>query len=285
MINLLNKVNTINITTLLIGIALGITISILLYVIFIILSLKPKKIKIQEDLSFSKDELDTLINEKKLKFNDKHLRKELGTFPLFKSTSMELVNEIANKFYPNKKYPLLELNLDEIIRLNKIITKKLETLLNKPIISLVKKIKISNIRQGYEIKKNLDNNEGAQKVVKVAKAALFVNKIINIANPYAYIPKITIKLVSHYTFANIFNFIGVETYNVYSKKIFNKELDIDLDSDKSLKELTQKIKKELKGDLNSGNILEKLIQYIDEDIDEINNEIKEEKKKKKQANA
>ena len=51
---------------------------------------------------------------------------KLAWLPTLKNLSLELSKDIATKFYPESKYPLLELTIDETLMLGHYITDRID---------------------------------------------------------------------------------------------------------------------------------------------------------------
>ena len=158
--------------------------------------------------------------------------------------------EIASKFYPKSKKPLMELSLNELILLDQYIVKKLDDLLSKKGISLFKNLKLSTIMNLVDKKTTIDNTALVRNAKKFKFKEIYglALTLINIINPYFWFKKIvinpSINLLLNKVFLVCYSIIGEETYNVYSKQAFVEE-------DSKLKELlntidkqTEKIKKE-----------------------------------------
>ena len=245
------EINIFSLFAFLAGILAGFIILGLIYLLSCLLSLKKKTIKINKEIkNISENDIKDIIHKYQDAFNDEKRRRKSIPFDYFRSSIYDMMVEIASKFYPKSKKPLMELSLNELILLDQYIVKKLDDLLSKKGISLFKNLKLSTIMNLVDKKTIIDNNA----LVKNAKKFKFKEiyglalTLINIINPYFWFKKIvinpSINLLLNKIFLVCYSIIGEETYNVYSKQAFVEE-------DSKLKELlntidkqTEKIKKE-----------------------------------------
>ncbi len=137
-----------------------------------------------------------------------------------------LVNEIAKIYYPNSKYPLYELSIDEIFLLLREIVSLLYQIISDLGIPNLNKIKISNlndlIKTTSKIKK-IYNLKGVRITIGCFNAAI---KIQSIVTPIYWIKTgtntIAVNSLSQFMIKLMFELIAKETAQIYSKNFINK---------------------------------------------------------------
>lgn len=227
------------------GILSGFILACLIYFILVLLSIRKSKriIKACED-NINEEDVRIMIQRAKDNYlllnNSKDVKiKETA----FKETCFNLVNDIASKCFPKSKNPMLELSIDESLLLAKYIIQRIEELLSKKGLSLVKKISIAKIRDILVIKKKVDNNaiiKGVKKYSKITKIGITVANVI--AKPFKIIGS-TAKnfLVSKIILLTI-SIVGEETYKIYTKQAIKS---MDPEYVKFMEELNNEIEEEV----------------------------------------
>ena len=208
----------------------------LIYALLVVMSLGDKKFLVKtEDDSLTADEVKDMVVEAQRAFKDKSLRGKQGKVGHCKNLCTDLVYGIATRFYPESKYPLFELSVEESILLVGYIQKRIDELLDKKVLSLFKRFKVSQIvsltqktsqvmdSKFYEIGMNIN---GATKVLR---------KAINAINPAWWFKKVVTDNVTNIILNKlclvIIAVVGEETYKIYSKTIFNEEVSIETNVD------------------------------------------------------
>ncbi|MFP4286458.1 MAG: hypothetical protein ACLFRI_02065 [Candidatus Izemoplasmataceae bacterium] len=227
----------------LLGILSGFILFTIIYTYFLVrgknldtsLIHKPK-VEVKEE------ELEAMILEKQDVFKKRYKKEDKKIGKIIFDLSYELIDEISHYYFPNSKYPMLELSVNEIITLNQYITERMDKILEQPILKNTRNIRITKIVQAYELKKSIDEkklikaakSKPVKKTMKVALTAL------NIMNPAYWFRKLVINasmdFVTKKICLMIIGVVGEETSKVYSKKLFDKEIEFDL-VDKELKAL------------------------------------------------
>ncbi len=237
-----------------IGIFLGAILICMIYALFVLASLRNKKfiIKTEEDNLTTTEVKDMIVTCQK-SFKDKGLRQELSRVAHCKNLCTSLTYGIATRFYPKSKHPLLELSVDEVMMLTIYIENRIEEILNRKGIRLLKKIKVSTILD-FTQKTNKVVDSKAFKITKEVNSTVnTVKKIINIVNPAWWFRKIvidkTLNIITNKLCLVVIAIVGEETYKIYSKTVFNKEVDIQSN-------------------------IEEILTSIDEDLIAASNEIK-----------
>ena len=247
-----NGIFELNLSTLLsflIGIGLGAVLVCLIYVLLIFGSLRNKKflIKTDDDTLTTSDVKDLIIQAQK-DFKNKSLRRDKSKVVHCKDISFALVYGIATKFYPKSKYPLFELSIDEVLMLLNYVSDRLEEILNRVVLRRVKGIKISTILD-MSNKTNKVISSNAFKMSKEVSAAVSTfKKVINTINPVWWIRKgvidTSIDLIVGKICLAVIAIVGEETYKIYSKKVFDKEVDIESNVDALMNQLDDELKEE-----------------------------------------
>lgn len=240
-----------------IGIALGGIIVCMTYAFFVLASLRNKKfiIKTEED-NLTTIEVKEMISTCQKNFKDKSLRGDLSRIAHCKNLCVSLVYGIATRYYPKSKHPLLELSVDEVMMLTIYIENRIEEILNRRGLRLLKKIKISSIFE-FTQKTNKVIDSKAFKITKEVNSTVnTVKKLINVINPAWWFRKLvfdkTMNIITNKLCLVVIAIVGEETYKIYSKTVFNQEVEIESDIDK-------------------------ILTSIDEDLISASNEIKNEK--------
>ena len=204
----------------------------------IYLIVRGKNINIEDikrpTIDVNEEELRVLILDKQKKFKR---NKKLGNQSIVKLTfemSYELIDEISKYFFPDSKYPMLELSVNELLNLNHYITNRLDEILDKPILKNTKNIQMTKIMGMYDKKKAIDQNKlvKAAKKYKVGKVVKYGGAIINAVNPVYWFRKLVINtsvdVMTKKVCLVVIGIVGEETTNIYSKKLFNKPLELSI---------------------------------------------------------
>lgn len=258
------------IVSFLIGILLGAIITCAIYALLVLGSLRNKKFLIKsEDDSLTTTEVKDMIFEAQKSFKDSNLRADNSRVAHCKDISVDLVYGIATRFFPKSKHPLLELSIDEAMMLTIYIENRVDEILNRRFLRLLKKIKISTI---FEIthKTNQVMDSKAYKFGKeVNEKFNTIKKIVNIVNPAWWLKKLvfdkTLNIITDKICMVIIAIVGEETYKIYSKTVFNTDVTIESNVDELVSSIDSEIidaSKEIKKDnLNTKNIDNKTSAY------------------------
>lgn len=241
------EINLFSLFAFVMGIVSGLIIFGLLYLISSLNSLRKKKIKADEEVErISEEQIKQIINKYQTSYKDEKKRMKKIPIDFFKSSIWAMMNEIAKRYYPKSKRPLFELNLDEIILLDRYIIGKIEDLLSKRGLKIFRKLKVSTILKIMDAKTVVESNAvyKTAKKYKLKKIGDILSTILNVINPYMWVKKgiinPIINVLTNKVFLICYSIIGEETYKIYSKQVFvkeNEELILLLDSlDKEAKE-------------------------------------------------
>ncbi len=189
------------------GVCIGAFIVIFaLFLIYLINFKRKKPIGKERTQMFSEDELQQLIKQKQDKFVE--LAQDKNPFPVLANTLIPMVEEIARKFYPDCKRPLLELNSSEALSTIKIIVHVLQEKIEDLHLNFVsRKVTISFIVNQVTKHQNKAKEEKKPNIFKrwFSKNS---NLVLN-------------KMLKKFFFATI-ETVGQEVYNIYSKKSINQ---------------------------------------------------------------
>ncbi len=246
--------------------------------IFIYFLIRGKNINIEDikrpTVDVDEEELKFIILEKRKLFKR---NKKLGNKSISKLTfemSYELVEEIAAYFFPDSKYPMLELNVHELLDLNHYITDRIKDILDKPILKNTMNLQMTKIMNMFDKKKQIQESKlikAAQKY-KVGKVIKYGSAALNVINPVFWFRKLVINtsvdVMTKKVCIVIIGIVGEETTKVYSKKLFEEPVELNM------------IEEEIDTFLEEGTVDE---DEDDKAIDEIIESKKDKKKSRKHA--
>lgn len=207
--------------TLIIGIGIGI---VLFFITLAIISLRYKKelstYGPQTDNPISDEELTELIKEKLIAFKNNE-DEQVSDINFTIKLVQQLVESIARRYYPNSKYPMYELTIDELIQLNYHVTKRVENILGYKmlgfsILAKVKRMRISDIL------KNLEESK-LKKQREAEKTGVFhaIKKATNKVNPLRMLKEAGIETAIKFVCKNLIKIAAEESQNTYSKQLFS----------------------------------------------------------------
>ncbi len=229
-----------------IGILLGMVLICLIYALLVVLSLRDKKysVKVNPD-NLSEKQAKNMIVTAQDSFKDRNLRGKMTRTQHFRRLSTDLVYGIASSFYPDSKYPLLEITIDEAIDLIGYVQIRLSDILDKKAIRLVKKFKVSDIVSISLNTKNVVDSKAFKVTKNVSVKASKIKKAIDIINPINWFKRLVvdnaIKIITNKLYLVSLGIIGEEAYKIYSKSVIrNASIDSNVD------ELIDSIDDELK---------------------------------------
>ncbi len=219
----------------LLGLASGFIMFSLLYVYFI---LRGKNMKM-DTVHKPADEIDEealkqLIIDKQHKFKKTYKKDGKNYSRSIFDLSFELIEDISSYHFPQSSHPTLELSVNEFITLNHYITDRVDHILNTPLLKNTRNIRITRVVQLFERKKQIENTKVAKfatnkKVKGAFKATLGA---INVFNPAYWFRKLVINrsvdFMSKHIAQLIIAVVGEETSKIYSKKLFDKDIEFDL---------------------------------------------------------
>ena len=232
----------------LLGVVVGFILLCLLYAVFVLASLRDKKFLIKTaDDSLTAVEVKDMILTAQKTFKDKNLRGKKKRIAFAYEIGKDLVYGIATRFYPKSKYPLLELSIDETMMLSMYIKERLEEIINRRGIRLLKGFKIADIVNITTTSNKVMKSEAFKVTKEIGSIATKIKNAINVINPVILVRKYiigsTINIVTDKLCVVALAVVGEETFKIYSKSVFNKTVNIDSDVDKILTDIDNDFKK------------------------------------------
>lgn len=216
------------------GVMFGFLFLLLLYLYTILQTMRNKdfyKKAIEPDIDA--EEIKLLIKDAQEQFKNKKDRDDAGLVNHLRSIALELSKDIATKFYPTSKYPLLELTIQETLLLGHYITDRVDRLFDAKLLKIFRGKTLASLMSLYEVKEKVDDSAvmKVEKKFKVRKRIGDIFSAINIANPAYWIKKVTVDKLTQTIILKIclaiIGIVGEETYKIYSKNVFEMEKVID----------------------------------------------------------
>ena len=232
--------------TLLAGIVIGFVICSTIYGITLLKSVKKESGKIKLNTTVvSEEELLKIVNEIKTSFVDETEGLSVKyRFEVLGSKLVEVASRIACLYYPNSKYPLYELTVEELIMFLEYLSKRIEGVFDKPILKHFKKISISQVFKILDTKKKIDESKVTKIIKKTqpSKIKSAVMVVLKVANPVYWVKKLiigtTIDTAVRKASLLVIDIVAEETSKTYSKSLFNEEKTLKmLEIEKQLEEL------------------------------------------------
>lgn len=225
-----------SVVILLTGILLGFILSVAIYLIFFMISIKnEKKLESDElDKSDIQNELEEKIQSiKEMFLNDSEGLAMKEKSQMLGSTIYNVVNTVANSYYPESKYPLYELSVEELIKLLNYLSVRLDGVFSKKILKPFRKMTVSQVFRFIDTKKKVDENKliKAASKAKPGKIVGAISAALNYANPIYWFKKVVINTTINFTLNKVFllviDIVADETNKAYSKSIFNQEIQLN----------------------------------------------------------
>ncbi|MFI3251786.1 MAG: hypothetical protein R3Y60_01465 [bacterium] len=240
---------------LLFGIFFGVILTFVIYILLMLKSLKPKQYIVKSRTKgLTEAEIDEKIKFAQDIFLDKDLKGELSDVAHCKDVCASLVFDIASVYFPKSKRPLMELSIDELLMLSVYISNRINELLDRKGLRLLKKLKLSSLVGMGDVKKVIDDSSlmKATKKYKFIEAYKTVAGALNVVNPLYWAKKLMLNRTLNFAVSKVCLMViaitAEETYKIYSKNVFNKEVTI-VDKYKDLAN-------EIEGDLSDFSVEE-----------------------------
>lgn len=250
---LFEKISWTNVLTFITGIVFGIILSGLVYLVLLMISIKKQEktiVKCQNEVD--DEQIQKAIIAAKNIYNEEASHQDTNDKLIaIKNISWDLIQDIAKLHYPEAKYPIYELSVDELLMLNHYITSRIESIFDGKILRLGKKLKLSTIVNALETKKKIDENKliKAAQVATRSKPVKVIMGIANFVNPKYWASKLMSSTIIPATMNKIatliIEIVGQETRRVYSKNAFS-ENEPNTVIQKKAEELEQNLESELK---------------------------------------
>ncbi len=210
-------------------------VALLAFITF--MSFRGKRIELdvqKPEGELDESELKNLIEMRQTKLKRTLKLKNESTFRVTMDMAYELIEEISRYFFPKSKYPMLELSVNELIELNHYVSNRIDELLEVPILKNAKKTKIITIVNMYEKKKLIEESRLAKaaKKYKFGKVLKYGSMALNAINPVYWFRKLvlstSIDAMTRKLCVVVIGVVGEETAKVYSKKLFDKDVELGL---------------------------------------------------------
>ncbi len=221
---------------LLVGILLGFVICGTLYGLMMIFSLKSEQTtRKDKQLNITPDNEKIIREVEAIKNNFLETTEGFTIkerFQYLGSTVVETINVVATEYYPESKYPLYELTVEELIVFLRYVSYRIEEVFNKPFLKAFKKMTVSQMFRFMDTRKKISDNKAVKAATKLnsSKFKQVFMGIINYANPVYWIKKLvvgtTINIAVRKICIVIIDIVSDETNKTYSKAVFNKEQQI-----------------------------------------------------------
>ena len=256
------ELNFSTVLSFIVGLFFGMVLLSLIYALIVVISLRDKKYRVEANPENLRQEqaLEMIKNAQK-SFNDRELRGKLTKGQYFRRLTTDLVYGIASSFYPDSKYPLLEITIDEAIELIGYVQYRLNNILGKKGIRLLKRFKISTIVDASLKTQSVMDNKAFQVAKDVTITASRVKKVIDTLNPVKWVKRLVvdnaITIITHKLYLASLAIIGEEAYKIYSKSVLNHEETIDSGVD----DLVDSIEDDLKEVVNEPKDKEEVIKF------------------------
>lgn len=217
-----------------VGIGIGFLLLLLVYLYAVLRSINKdlKLNKVQEE-DIDEEEIKWMIQQSQKEFKDKELREQEGYGNLLLRQLKELTNDIAKKFYPESPYPYLELTIDESIALVHYITNRIDEMTNTKILRLFRPMTLRRIAELNNTKTKIEESRVVKAAKKhgIAKVATSTLKVINAISPFHWFKRVTFDKAVGVILVKIglalIAITGEETYKIYSKKVFDKDVELE----------------------------------------------------------
>lgn len=233
-----------------VGIFVGCALLALLYSILVVSSLKSKKYIAKSNVvEVTDEEVKEIVNNASKAYSDKHLKGAKNSIAHCGNICMNLVTDISRKFFPKSKRPFAELTMDEILQLFIYVSNRINDIVDRPALRLVKKLKLSTILAFGDAKKVIDDSSLMKmtKKYKLKKVFEAVKGVLNIFNPFYWVRRVFINTALDAAVnklcLSVISIVGEETYKIYSKRVFEEERYIDT----NVGDIVSSIEKQLEG--------------------------------------
>lgn len=239
----------INLSTLLAfitGIACGAVFTVLIATLITLTNIKKENVVIEKfNDEITAEEINEDIKKVKDAFKLKMKEDKEINFNYILNINFQLIRQIATRFYPKSKEPIAELTLEELTLLCHYILNKLDKLMEKGPLKVVRKVKLSWILQMINAKTKIDSTpliKTARKY-KLGKIGKAITTGLQFLNPAMWFRKLVydpcINLVSQKIVLVLIETVGQETYHIYSKQAFMDPLE-----EKELQEFINQMNKD-----------------------------------------
>lgn len=241
------ELNFSTVLSFIVGLIFGMILLGLIYALLVVISIRDKKYKVEVNPdNLRQEEAIAMVKKAQDSFNDRELRGKLKKGEYFRRLTTDLVYGIASSFYPDSKYPLLEITIDEAIELMGYVQYRFDEILKKGPIKLIKRLKISTIFNVSVNAQSVVENKAFKATANVAEKASKVKKVIDTINPMKWFKRLVvdnaIRIITNKLYLALLGIIGEEAYKIYSKSVLKHEETIDT----NVNEITDSIAEDIK---------------------------------------
>jgi hypothetical protein len=235
------------IVSFLLGALMGFIILLLIYALAVVSSIRTKNFitKTEKD-DLTTQEVKDMVAQTQKAYKDKTLRKDLSRVSYCYSLSKDLAYGIAVRFYPESNHPFLELSINELTLLTGYITTRVNEILNHRGIRMLRKLKISTIVNISTKTKDIEESKAFQTTKAITQNLNKAKYVLNIINPLNWGRKLIVDRIMNIVIDQIclviISIVGEETYKIYSKKVFNKDVELDTGAEDFIEEMSESIK-------------------------------------------
>ncbi|MCF7924894.1 MAG: hypothetical protein K9L64_07320 [Candidatus Izimaplasma sp.] len=239
------QVNMTTIFYFVIGVLTGFVLLFLVFVLIATINEKKRyKKRILNKLPLGDKEVYELIEEKQSQLLETVRLTDNAYFRVSFDLSYELMEEIASHYFPEAKYPMYEITVEELLELNRYITKRIEEMVNGKFLKHFKNFRISSLINLLHMKKVIDDSK-LMRLNRKFKLSKFYNMgrtVVNYANPVFWFRRLAIKPTTEVATKEICKYIiavvGEETNNIYSKS-FAEHRDDEVELEEKFNELIE----------------------------------------------
>lgn len=231
----------------LLGIVLGFIILLLVYALAVISSIRTKNFIAKTDADdLTTQEVKDMVAQTQRSYKDKVLRKDISRISHCYNLSRDLAYGIAVRFYPQSNHPFLELSINELTLLTGYITSRVDEILNHKGIRMLRKLKISTIVNLSAKTKDIEESKAFQTTKTISQNLSKAKYVLDIINPLKWGRKLIVdkilNLIVDQICLVIISIVGEETYKIYSKKVFHKEIAFDAGTEDLIEEMSDSLK-------------------------------------------
>ncbi|XMB86972.1 hypothetical protein RJG79_04030 [Mycoplasmatota bacterium WC44] len=232
-------INVSNVSAFLIGIFLGLFIAGIFYALLVLKAIKKtEKIKLRMPKSTDEAECLAIVERAKKDYKQRKRYKSIGErFLLTRDLSERIAYDIARYHFPDSKQPFLEISTYELLESIKYICSRIETILEKRPLNRLKDLSGIQVLTMFEFTDKVKENKTLQLARKATESSVVkaAKGVMSVFSPSYFIRNTVVNSTLNLSIDTlclvVLNIVGEEVYKVYSKKLFNKDVDGILDDE------------------------------------------------------
>lgn len=241
-----NLISFTSLGILLVGIIIGFVICASIYGILLMKSIHQEEIKYKkEKVTIDETKMNDIVDSiKNAYISESEGLNVKGRFEILGSKLLQTMHEIASSYYPNSKYPLYELTIEEAILFIHYLSNRVDSIFENSILRPFKKLSISKIFEILDTKKRIESTKLAKmaKTTHLGKIKNTIISAIKIINPFHWLKKLVVNSTIDFAMRKVallmIDIVADETSKTYSKSIFDKEKTLrELEIEQTLEEL------------------------------------------------